>query len=724
MTASRRYGWYSLRFKLVLASVVIEALMLTVLVWNSARITGDAMQEIFQDRVETLVSLLNVSLADPLVQRDYATLGERLKIIVNRDSLAYVEVRDELGKLAASHGTVPSTTQLDTSFEVSDNVYDQAFDIRLAGRVIGRARYGLNVSIFQATLASLRNQGALVATAEIVLTILLLATLGALLTRHLVTLAGAARALQGGDYSTRVPVVGRDEVADTAQAFNAMADALARDIAERKQAERALKESEERFRATFEQAAVGIAQVAPDGRWLHVNQKLCDIVGYGREELLQRTFQDITYPDDLDADLTSVRRMLAGDIQTYGMEKRYIRKDGTLIWIYLTVGLVRQSTGEPKYFISVVEDISERKQAETALQQSEQRLRDLIDGLGPHMFVGLLTPDGILVEANRSALAAADLTPADVLGKRFDETYWWSYAEETKQQLRAAIERAVRGEPSRYDVTIRAGEDRVIDIDFSLQPLRDPEGRVVFLVPSANVITERKEAQRKVADYAGRLEKLSRRLLAAQEEERRHIARELHDELGQSLTAIKINLQARGRNTRQAPVELDAENLRIVEDALQQVRRLALALRPSMLDDLGLESALRWMANQQAEHSGFTVQFNIVPMETRLAPEIETACFRIVQETLTNIARHARAKHVTIELRREDDMLMMAVQDDGCGFDVSEARARAARGGSIGVLGIQERAALVGGQCEIESSPERGTTVRARFPWRTREETT
>ena len=126
----------------------------------------------------------------------------------------------------------------------------------------------------------------------------------------------------------------------------------------------ALRESEERFRATFEQVAVGIAHVAPDGRWLRVNRKLCDIVGYTHEELLHKTFQDITHPDDLEADLVSVRKMLAGELSTYSMEKRYFRKDGSIVWVNLTVSLVHDASGAPDYFISVVEDISERKHAE------------------------------------------------------------------------------------------------------------------------------------------------------------------------------------------------------------------------------------------------------------------------------------------------------------------------------------------------------------------------
>jgi PAS domain S-box-containing protein len=139
-------------------------------------------------------------------------------------------------------------------------------------------------------------------------------------------------------------------------------------IAERKQAEESLRESEERFRATFEQAAVGIAQVGLDGCWLRVNQRLCDIVAYTREELLQCTFQDITHPEDLNTDLTFVHQVLAGEISTYSMQKRYCRKDRSLVWVNLTVGLVRDEAGAPKYFVSVVEDITIRKQAEENLE--------------------------------------------------------------------------------------------------------------------------------------------------------------------------------------------------------------------------------------------------------------------------------------------------------------------------------------------------------------------
>jgi PAS domain S-box-containing protein len=151
-----------------------------------------------------------------------------------------------------------------------------------------------------------------------------------------------------------------------------------RDITERKRAEEALRESEERFRATFHQAAVGVAHVGLDGRWLRVNERLSEIVGYPREELLGLTFQDITYPEDLEMDLDYVRRLLAGEIDTYSVEKRYLRKDGSLVWINLTASLMLAPAGEPVYFIAVIEDISERKRTEEALGEVREAERNRI----------------------------------------------------------------------------------------------------------------------------------------------------------------------------------------------------------------------------------------------------------------------------------------------------------------------------------------------------------
>lgn len=252
---------------------------------------------------------------------------------------------------------------------------------------------------------------------------------------------------------------------------------------------------------------------------------------------------------------------------------------------------------------------------------------------------------------------------------------------------------------------------------YILKPFSERELRTVLAMA-----LYKHQAEARLQNGTRQLKALSGRVLEAQELERRRVALELHDELGQALTAIKINLQLGERFKDQSPAELNLENIRIVEDALQQVRNLATALRPSMLDDLGLAPALKWITEQTASRGGFVSSFHHERVQVRLAPDIETACFRIVQEALTNITRHAHAKRVDITLHREDDELVLCVHDDGNGFALEAMRERAVAGGSLGVLGMQERATLIGGQLDIDSAPGQGTMVQLRCPWRTQSE--
>jgi len=235
-------------------------------------------------------------------------------------------------------------------------------------------------------------------------------------------------------------------------------------------------------------------------------------------------------------------------------------------------------------------------------------------------------------------------------------------------------------------------------------------------------ITERRLAEMKLKTYTQQLASLSRQLVQIQENERRHIARELHDEIGQALTAIEINLQItlRAPGTTAIVPRLE-ESLKLVERLLQQVQDLSLDLRPSMLDDLGLEAALRWYAGHQARRAGLRIDFWAEPLEDRLEPAIETNCFRVAQEAMTNVVRHARAQGVAMTLRREDSLLHLVVHDDGVGFDPARVREQAVQGSSVGLLCMEERVSLAGGQFKIDSSPEQGTEVHAWFPLKWRE---
>lgn len=227
-------------------------------------------------------------------------------------------------------------------------------------------------------------------------------------------------------------------------------------------------------------------------------------------------------------------------------------------------------------------------------------------------------------------------------------------------------------------------------------------------------------AERQLRDAHDRLQALSARTLGVQEEERRRIARELHDEIGQALTAVKIHIQAARRQVQGAGSEALAEAIEVVNEALKQVRSLSLDLRPPQLDQLGLVPALRWHLEKQAAASGVAVDLVAPQLRGRLSSELETVCFRIVQEALTNTLRHAGASHVSVELRLEGDQLQLNVTDDGRGFDVSQARSHSLETGHAGLFGMEERATLAGGLLQLQSTPGHGATIRAAFPLRYR----
>ena len=242
-----------------------------------------------------------------------------------------------------------------------------------------------------------------------------------------------------------------------------------------------------------------------------------------------------------------------------------------------------------------------------------------------------------------------------------------------------------------------------------------PAVRRAMLEVEQHAGRKRAEAERRM--YGRKLQALSRRLVSVQETERRHIARELHDQVGQALTAAQLNLQSISRLPAAAAINGRLqETMAVLVQVLEQVRSLSLELRPALLDDLGLEPALRWYTEKQAATAGLKIELVTELAAQRLDSVIETECFRLVQEALTNVARHAKAQNVTVELCQEKGCLHLRVRDDGVGFAVGAVREQAVRGASLGLLGMEERAALAGGELEFNSAPGRGAEVHAWFP--------
>jgi PAS domain S-box-containing protein len=771
---------------------------------------------------------------------------------------------------------------------------------------------------------------------------------------------------------------------------------IARDVTERKRAEEALRRSEERFRRYFELGQIGMAITSPAKGTIEVNDKICEILGYERSELLLLTWAKLTHPDDLAADIANFERVLAGESDGYSMDKRFIRKDGGVINATISVSCVRRADRSVDYFIALLEDVTERKRAEEALRESRSRLRAILDHCPSMIF--LKDSDGRYLQVNRQFELTFKLTPKQVFRRTDAELFPPELAAAFRATDRSVLEAghslefeesavygdglhtfivhkfplldaagnayAVGGISTDITARKRAEDDlrkqkeifqkifdhipvmlRFLDEDGRIKlvnrewertlgwPLEEVEsrgpdifaelypdptyranvldfiaaatgefanfktkardGRVidtsfanVRLEDGTNIgigldITERKRAAdllrrqtaqlaalheieleisaeselsrvlevitrrasellnayhcsayirdreqaalnlvasldteviglrlkegeglagrvaasgdaQAVDDYSAwegrastleakefgpvlgaplkwqqtvigaiclarrrgeerftdddirfmeqiagdaaiaihqatlleevqqgqqRLQVLSHRLIDAQEAERKRLSRELHDQIGQALTAVQISLQALQSSPGPGiPDDRLNETLTIIDHALEQVHHLSLDLRPSLLDDLGLIAALRWYVDRVASRAGLVRCFEADVLETRLAPQIETACFRIAQEALTNVLRHAHAATVWVRVKHLGSGLQLVVQDDGEGFDVRTVMSRSGVNASLGLQGMQERAAALGGIVDIRSEPGIGAEVQVSFP--------
>lgn len=350
--------------------------------------------------------------------------------------------------------------------------------------------------------------------------------------------------------------------------------------------------------------------------------------------------------------------------------------------------------------------IAERKRAEEALRESEERYRELFENARDAIYVHGL--DGKYISVNRAAEELSGYSREEILGRHYTE---FVAPEHLGQVSDCLISKLERQRETTYQVDVIAKDGRRIPVEVSSRAIFE-NGVIVGVQGSARDITERKQAQ-------DTLRMFSRQLIEAQEDERRRIARDLHDQIGQTLTAVKMNLYTVQRYS-DAPEAAHClkDNIDAVDEALRLVRDLSVDLRPPLLDDLGLATALCWYVDRYEKRAGVTTEVVMeLPNENeRFSRDLETACFRIAQEALTNVARHARATHVLLQLSRTPTTLEMVIRDDGIGFDPTALRKRARRVATLGLLGMQERAHAAGGVLEIHSKSMVGTEVRFSVP--------
>jgi len=483
-------------------------------------------------------------------------------------------------------------------------------------------------------------------------------------------------------------------------------DGVATDITERKRAAEALRESEERFSSAFRNAAIGMALVGLDGKWLQVNRALCQQLGYSEDELLAGAFQDITHPEDLGKDLASMRQTLSGEIDTYQMQKRYYHKSGRIVWGLLSVSLVRNSHGRAAYFISQIQDITAHRQAEAELIESEAKFRVLANGTASAIFIYRGNHIAIVNSAFQSITGYRE---AELLGMNF-----WEIAHPEFRgmvRLRGMARQQGKHPPTRYEFRIvtKSGQERWLDLT---DGIIDFQGSLAALGTAVD-ITERKQAELEVQRSRSQLRALLARFEQLREEERTRIAREVHDVLGQMLTGLKMDISWCERRLskitdeplRRAMEEKVQSTSRVADVMIETVQAISRELRPSLLDNIGLGAALEFEGRQFQERTGIACKVSVPSETVSLQEDIATGIFRVSQELLTNVARHASATQVAVTLHQSGEQVVLEVSDNGRGIREEELHDPR----SLGLLGMSERASLMGGTLQIARGPSAGT---------------
>lgn len=607
------------------------------------------------------------------------------------------------------------------------------------------------------------------------------------------------------------------------------------DITDRQQMERALQRAETEFRIVFDASAMGIVVVNQQGYAVMANNALLKMVGYPREQVTSVSFEHVTHMDDVEEDRRLYGALMRGDIECFSREKRYVHRDGHIVWVHVNVSLVRSHDGLPQYAISMVEDVSERHRAERALRASENQLRHALDAarmviwtwdiandllewsenvdrmfdvpagriprklaevmaiiapvdrdrvsreidqalqlpelkfvtvyevalevagarwieargeverdasgsavrmlgtlvdvtarerselalresqerfrtLSEAAFEGIaISQDGRLVDINDRLLRMLGMDRDEVVGR--DIASW--FTEETVPTVEQRLREADTGI---YQAVIARPDGSRLHVEIQARYFQDAGGRTLRVAAVRDISARRKadELLRQSQERELRArEEFSHHLLRAQEQERQRLASELHDGLGQSLSLIRnrMHLALEQPGLASTIVEHLRAVAQLASDAVADVRRLAQNLRPLQIEQLGLTEALRSLVDQVRDSTTARIECAIEDVDDVLRGDAATHMYRILQEALSNVIRHARASHIIVCLERDVGRLHLEVRDDGTGF----ADDRDDSG--LGLTSMRERAQMLGGTLRVHSAAGAGTQIRIDLPF-------
>lgn len=518
-----------------------------------------------------------------------------------------------------------------------------------------------------------------------------------------------------------------------------------RDITESTVADAALRQSEERLRISHRASHSGAWEVDLRTKqiiWSTELQLLWGLVpGSIADADVRGQIRRMILPEDHPAVDRALEKCLESNVGEYHVEFRIARADGAIRWMESFAEVIYDDAGTARRIIGVTTDIDERKRGEQREREitaeavaANAKFRAVFEQ--SPVLAGMLTVSGIIVETNRLSLEMSGYRAEELLGKPFWEAGWFRDSAYTQSLLRSAVLQAATGSTFREVISYRWADGSEHIAEFALNPIRDPNGEIIFLHPVAVDVTELKLAVEKYRHLAVTLDaevrartatlqqqseelrSLSWRLLRTQDDERRHIARELHDSAGQTLTVLNMNLARivdAARESAPHLIEDAVETQQLVKDLNQEIRTTSYLLHPPLLDEMGLSDALGAYVQGLASRSGIAIELSVAPQFGRHSPDLELAIFRLIQECLTNIHRHSGSKTAEIRLWVGDDVISVEVQDHGKGIPPEKLADIHSESSGVGIRGMRERIRRFNGEVQIDSNPS-GTRILVSIP--------
>jgi len=502
-----------------------------------------------------------------------------------------------------------------------------------------------------------------------------------------------------------------EEMIQKLQKNNAM---LQVEITERKHAEDAIRQSEDRIRLIIDTIPTMAWSVQPDGTIDFVNQRWLDYTGLSLGKVVKEP-TGIIHPQDL-SDVTEKWRANMAAEEPYENEMRLRRADGEYRWFLVRTAPLYDEQGKLIKWYGVAIDIEDSKWAQDELRLAYQRLSYHFENTP--LAVIELDRDLFIKRWSKRAEEIFGWEASEALGKNVYDIDFPIIYKEDIPAVDTINEQLIKGVVDRNLSLNRnyTKDGTVIYSEWYNSVLRDEQGNVITILSLVHDVTERKKTEETLNQSYEEIKRMTAHLQNIREEERIVIAREIHDELGQQLTVLKMETKGLTKklNVTDEGVKYKiAEIIDLLDEMVKSVRRICSELRPSLLYNLGLAAAIEWHLKEFEKRSGIKTVFNELSEDLDIPDSIKNGLFRILQEALTNISRHANATTITVTLEQKDQQLILTIEDNGRGFEKKEIDSKK----TLGILGMKERTQVMGGNYEINSIPGKGTTVMVTVPY-------